>query len=165
MLWNADGVVSRCERLHVVSNKDCLDILAKLEEAVSMWDSHSGRASRLTGLATQGVLGRSVPAARTTTTTTTPASAVRPVCSNGPKSRCCIAMHVVVQALGFLCVLQPFGRDAMGEPAINRLGSAPRSRMGSGEQSAAVEGRGCRMAGIDTTQRPPLPARALIRSV
>jgi hypothetical protein len=51
-----------------------------------------------------------------------------------------MAMHVVVQAFGFLCVLQQFGRDAMGEPAINRLGSAPRSGMGSGEQSAAVEG-------------------------
>jgi hypothetical protein len=144
MLWNADGVpgvVSRCERLHVVSNKDCLDILAKLEEAVNMWGLAFGGACPLprltwTGLATQGVLGRPAPAA--TTTTTTPA--VRPVRSSGFKSRCCVAMHVVVQAFGFLCVLQQFGRDAMGEPAINRLGSAPRSGMGSGEQSAAVEG-------------------------
>jgi hypothetical protein len=78
-----------------------------------------------------------------------------------------MAMHVVVQAFGFLCVLQQFGRDAMGEPAINRLGSAPRSGMGSGEQSAAACGRGRRgcKTGIDTKQRPPLPARALIVSV
>ena len=46
-------------------------------------------------------------------------------------------------------------------PAINRLDSAPRSGMGSGEQSAAVEGTedARRAMGIDTKQRPPLPAR------
>ena len=58
MLWNADGVVSRCERLHVVSNKDRLDILAKLEEAVGMWGLAFRGASPqadMTGLATQGV--------------------------------------------------------------------------------------------------------------
>ena len=53
MLWNADGVVSRCERLHVVSNKDRLDILAKLEEAVDMWGLAFGGLT-WTGLATQG---------------------------------------------------------------------------------------------------------------
>jgi hypothetical protein len=42
----------------VVSNKDCLDILAKLEEAVNMWGLAFGGASPqadMTGLATQGV--------------------------------------------------------------------------------------------------------------
>ena len=147
MLWNADGVVSRCERLHVVSNKDTcsLDILAKLEEAVGMWGLAFGGASPqadMTGLATQGV------------PTWTPGTSNN---DNDSSSATCSQRWIREQMLhGNACggagVWVPLcaaavrqGRYCYGEPAINRLGSAPRSGMGSGEQSAAVESREKRM--------------------
>jgi hypothetical protein len=142
MLWNADGVVSRCERLHVVSNKDCLDILAKLEEAVNMWGLAFGGASP------QADMDRPCDAGCTYLDARHQQQRQRQqlqqcdlfaaVDSKADAAWQC--MWWCRRSGSFVCCSSSAG-TLWGEPAINRLGSAPRSGMGSGEQSAAVEGK------------------------